>query len=211
MPYLTRILTLFLFCFAPFTWAEQAPANAAIASAHPLATQAGREILDQGGNAFDAAIAVAAVLAVVEPYNSGLGGGGFFLLHDVKTGRDVFIDARETAPASAKAANYLDAKGVLDRDKAENGPLSSGIPGLPAGLVHLAKRYGRLPLRVTLAPAIRHARNGFDVYQRLVAQYAERKDVMERYEATRKVYLADGDGPELGERVSTLERSHSAT
>ena len=185
------------------------PSGAAIASAHILATEAGHEILAKGGNAFDAAIAVSSTLSVVEPISSGIGGGGFFLLHDVKTGRDVFIDARETAPASAKAANYLDAKGVLDRDKAENGPLSSGIPGLPAGLVHLAKRYGRLPLRVTLAPAIRHARNGFDVYQRLVAQYAERKDVMERYEATRKVYLADGDGPELGEKLVQTDLAHT--
>ncbi len=185
------------------------PSGAAIASAHILATEAGHEILAKGGNAFDAAIAVSSTLSVVEPISSGIGGGGFFLLHDVKTGRDVFIDARETAPASAKAANYLDANGVLDRDKAENGPLSSGIPGLPAGLVHIAKKYGRLPLSESLAPAIRHARNGFDVYQRLVVQYAERKDVMERYEATRKVYLADGDGPELGEKLVQTDLAHT--
>ena len=185
------------------------PSGAAIASAHILATEAGHEILAKGGNAFDAAIAVSSTLSVVEPISSGIGGGGFFLLHDVKTGRDVFIDARETAPASANAANYLDAKGELDRDKAENGPLSSGIPGLPAGLVHLAKRYGRLPLSKSLAPAIRHARNGFDVYQRLVVQYAERKDVMERYDATRKVYLADGDRPELGEKLVQSDLAHT--
>lgn len=185
------------------------PSGAAIASAHVLATEAGHEILAKGGNAFDAAIAVSSTLSVVEPISSGIGGGGFFLLHDAKSGRDVFIDARETAPASAKPANYLDAKGELDRDKAENGPLSSGIPGLPAGLVHIAKRYGRLPLSESLAPAIRHARNGFDVYQRLVVQYAERRDVMERFDATRKVYLADGDGPEMGEKLVQADLAHT--
>jgi gamma-glutamyltranspeptidase / glutathione hydrolase len=176
------------------------PSAAAIASAHYLATEAGHEILANGGNAFDAAIAVSSVLSVVEPVSSGIGGGGFFLLHDAKTGRDVMVDARETAPASATPAAYLDAKGELDRDKAENGPMSAGIPSLPAGLVHLSKRYGRLPLSLSLAPAIRIARNGFDIYPRLVSQYAERKDVMERYDGTRKVFLADGDGPELGEK-----------
>jgi gamma-glutamyltranspeptidase / glutathione hydrolase len=185
------------------------PSAAAIASAHFLATEAGHEILAKGGNAFDAAIAVSSVLSVVEPVSSGIGGGGFFLLHDVKTGRDVMIDARETAPSSATPAKYLAADGELDRDKAENGPMSAGIPGLPAGLAHIAKRYGRLPLSVSLAPAIRIARNGFDVYPRLVSQYAERKEVMERYDGTRKVYLADGDGPELGEKLLQPELAHT--
>ncbi len=185
------------------------PSGAAISSAHFLATQAGHEILSKGGNAFDAAIAVSSVLSVVEPISSGIGGGGFFLLHDAKSGRDIMIDARETAPASATAAAYLDAKGELDRDKAENGPMSAGIPGLPAGLVHLSKRYGRLPLSVSLAPAIRIARNGFDVYPRMAIQYADRKDVMERYDGTRKVYLADGDGLEVGEKLLQPDLAHT--
>ena len=181
--------------------AAHRPNGAAIASAHFLATDAGHEILARGGNAFDAAVAVSSVLSVVEPYSSGLGGGGFYLLHDGKTGSEVMLDARETAPASATPARYLDAKGDLDRDKAENGPMSAGIPGLPAGLVHLARKYGRLPLSVSLAPAIRIAEQGFDVYPHMVSAYAERKDVMERYAGTRKVFLADGDAPELGEKL----------
>ncbi|MEO8001016.1 MAG: gamma-glutamyltransferase [Arenimonas sp.] len=185
------------------------PSAAAISSAHFLATQAGHEILAKGGNAFDAAIAVSSVLSVVEPVSSGIGGGGFFLLHDAKTGRDVMIDARETAPASATPAAYLDANGELDRDKAENGPMSAGIPGLPAGLVHLSKRYGRLPLSISLAPAIRIARTGFDIYPRIALQYADRKDVMARYDGSRKVFLADGGGLELGKKLLQPDLAHT--
>lgn len=184
---------------APDTATAARPPGAAIASAHALATDAGLEILRQGGNAFDAAVAVSSVLSVVEPISSGIGGGGFFLLHDTKTGQDHFIDAREIAPASATPEAYLKPDGSFDRDRAENGPWSAGIPGLPAGLVHLATRHGRLPLTVSLAPAIRIAREGFPVYARFAKGYASRRDVMERYKGTRAVFLADGDAPEEGE------------
>lgn len=201
-----RVFVFTLWCalsFAPAASAADArpghPPGAAVASAHALASEAGMEILRQGGNAFDAAVAVSSVLSVVEPISSGIGGGGFFLLHDAKTGRDIFIDARETAPAAATPQAYLDAKGEFDRDRATNGPWSAGIPGLPAGLVHLASNYGRLPLKTSLAPAIRIAREGFPVYDRLSQGYASRREVMERYRGTRGVFLADGDPPETGE------------
>lgn len=175
------------------------PPGTAIASAHQLATDAGLQVVREGGNAFDAAVAVSAVLSVVEPVSSGLGGGGFFLLHDARRGRDVFVDAREVAPSSVTPQSYLDAKGELDRDRATNGPWSAGIPGLPAALVHIAGRYGRLPLSKSLAPAIRIAREGFPVYARLADGYRSRSKVMERYAGTREVFLADGDAPEVGE------------
>ncbi len=192
--------------------ASARPPGAVIASAHALATDAGIETLERGGNAFDAAVAVSAVLSVVEPISSGLGGGGFFLLHDAKTGRDVFIDARETAPAAATPEAYLDKAGNLDRDRAENGPWSAGIPGLPAALVHVAENYGRLPLAQSLQPAIRIARDGFPVYPRFARGYAERRDVMERYRGTREVFLRNGRAPVEGdvfrqpELAATLER-----
>ena len=188
------------------------PPGGAIASGHALATEAGLEMLRAGGNAFDAAVAVSSTLSVVEPISSGLGGGGFFLLHDAKSGRDVFLDARETSPESATPEAYLDASGALDADRARNGPWSAGIPGLPAALVELAHKYGKLPLETSLAPAIRAAREGFPVYARLEKGYASRRAVMERYAGTRAVYLADGDPPKVGEMLKqpdlarTLER-----
>lgn len=168
------------------------PPGVAIASANALATAAGMRMLREGGNAFDAAVATSAALSVVEPISSGLGGGGFFLLHDGKTGKDVFIDARETAPAAATPAEYLLKNGDFNRDRAENGPWSAGIPGLPAAFVHLADKYGKLPLKTTLAPAIKLAREGFPIYGRLARGYASRRAVMERYPGTRAVFLASG-------------------
>ncbi|MCL1633076.1 gamma-glutamyltransferase [Luteimonas sp. SX5] len=175
------------------------PPGAAIASAHALATEAGMQMLREGGNAFDAAVATSAALSVVEPISSGLGGGGFFLLHDAKTGKDVFVDARETAPAAATPAEYLLENGEFNRDRAENGPWSAGIPGLPAAFVHLADKYGKLPLKTTLAPAIKLAREGFPIYARLVRGYASRRAVMERYPGTRAVFLASGAPLKEGE------------
>src|SRR5690606_8528011 len=102
-------------------------------------------------------ITVSSVLSVVEPISSGLGGGGFFLLHDAATGKNLFLDAREIAPEAATPEVYLDAEGNLDPDKAQNGPWSAGLPGLPAALVKLADEYGKLPLSRTLGPAIRTA------------------------------------------------------
>lgn len=201
-----------LLAFAQQAGNPARPPGAVIASAHALATDAGLDTLARGGNAFDAAVTVSSVLSVVEPISSGLGGGGFFLLHDAKTGKDVFVDARETAPAAATPKAYLDKAGELDRDRAENGPWSAGIPGLPAALVHVAERHGRLPLAQSLAPAIRIAKEGFPIYARLARGYAERSEVMERYPGTREVYLRNGRPPKEGdlfrqpELAATLER-----
>ncbi len=187
------------------------PPGAAIASGHKLATEAGFEILAAGGNAFDAAVAVSSTLSVVEPISSGLGGGGLFLLHDAKTGQDLFLDAREIAPASATPDKYLDKAGDLDRDRAQNGPWSAGIPGLPALLVEMAARHGRLPLKQSLQPAIRIASEGFPVYGRMARGYQQRKDVMRRYPGTREVYerngkpIAEGDLFKQPELAHTLE------
>jgi gamma-glutamyltranspeptidase / glutathione hydrolase len=188
------------------------PGKAAIASSHQLATDAGLEVLAKGGNAFDAAIAVGSTLAVIEPSSSGIGGGAFFLLHRASDGKDVFLDARETAPAASKGELWADAEGKLDRDKSINGPLSAGIPGEPAAYTWLATKYGKLPLSESLAPAIRIAREGFPVYARLHSSIERRKEVITRWPASVALYLVNGEAPAEGaiwknpDIADTLER-----
>ncbi len=189
---------LILALLAPFASAAEAPPGAAIASAHPLATRAGMEILDAGGNAFDAAVAVAAALAVVEPYSSGLGGGGFWLLHRQSDGRDLMVDARERAPLAARPGMYLDAKGQVIPGASLDGPLAGGIPGIPAALAYVAEQYGALPLQHSLAPAIRLARSGFPVDERL-HRFAEiRRKVLEASPEAARIFLPGGEPPAVG-------------
>jgi len=178
--------------------AEKKPGKAAIASAHYLATEAGHEILGQGGNAFDAAIAVSAALAVVEPTSSGIGGGAFWLLHRASDGFQVMIDGREQAPAAAHKDMYLDDEGNVNRDLAVNGPLAGAIPGEVAGLEHLAMNYGRLPLSSSLQPAIRLATEGFPVDKKYNAMMGWRVDRIKMWPAAAEFLLADGEVPEIG-------------
>jgi gamma-glutamyltranspeptidase/glutathione hydrolase len=193
-----KALRLLLVAVFAFAGEPSAAAGAAIASAQPLATAAGAEILDRGGNAFDAAIAVAATLGVVEPYNSGLGGGGFFLLHRVADGHETVIDARETAPAAAHRDMYLDAKGEVIARASLDGALAAAIPGLPAALVYLASHYGRLPLRLSLAPAIRAARHGFPVSPIYRERAQGRLAALRADPAAARTFLVDDEAPPLG-------------
>lgn len=170
----------------------------AIASAHSLATYAGLEIIYKGGNAFDAAVAVSAALAVVEPASSGLGGGGFWLLHQAKDGLETMIDGREKAPLAADKDMYLDKDGQVVKGLSINGPLAAGIPGLPAALVHLSKHYGRLPLAESLHPAIRYARDGFSVRDRYRKLLGFRLKEMQASKAATDIFLDDGLMPEAG-------------
>lgn len=174
------------------------PGAAAVASADPRATAAGLEILEQGGNAFDAAVAVAAALSVVEPASSGLGGGGFLLLYISETDSYNFIDAREVAPAAATVSTFLDDSGQPLKGASIDGPLAAGIPGQPAGLVFLAEKYGRLSLARSLAPAIRYAEEGFAITRRSLLGLRFRKSVYLRWPAFPAVFLPDGDVPAEG-------------
>ena len=187
------------------------PGHAAIASAYPLATEAGKEILARGGNAFDAAVAVAAALAVVEPSSSGLGGGGFFLVRRAKDGLETMIDLREMAPAAASRDMYLDKDGNVIAGLSRDSALAAGIPGEAAGMAHLAKKYGKLPLAVSLAPAIKLARDGFPLYTRLRGGMQFKKEAFLKTPDATRVFLVNGEIPELGyilkqpELAATLE------
>ncbi|AYC31098.1 gamma-glutamyltransferase [Pseudomonas cavernae] len=208
-----RLSLLFLLLLVTCSaWAAEAPGKAAVASAHPAATVAGLETLSAGGNAFDAAVAISAALAVAEPYASGLGGGGFFLLRQAgepPTYR--FIDARERAPLAARADLYRRG-GKPDPRLSLDGPLAAAIPGLPAGLVHLASRYGRLPLADSLTPAIRLARDGVSVdriyRERALGRLAALRDDAE----SARLFLDQGEVPEQWgllrqpQLANTLER-----
>lgn len=197
MRHLSRrfIATVLLFC-ALDLHAATYPPKTAIATAHPAATVAGLETIALGGNAFDAAVAVSAALAVVEPYGSGIGGGGFFLLRKGGDKPDYrFIDARERAPAAAHAAMYqVDGKVVPELSL--NGALAAAIPGLPAGLVELAQHYGRLPLRDSLAPAIRLARSGVSIDRVYIERAQWRLEAMRKDKETARLFLDNGEVPQ---------------
>jgi gamma-glutamyltranspeptidase/glutathione hydrolase len=172
---------------------------AAIASAYPLASEAGREVLAAGGNAFDAAVAVSAALAVVEPSSSGLGGGGFYLLHRSSPDLDTMVDARESAPGAATRDMYLDASGNPVPYASVRGPLAAAIPGEPAAFEYLARKYGKLPLRRSLQPAIHLAREGFPLYERLQAGIRYKRELLLASPDAAKVFLtASGEVPAIG-------------
>ncbi len=193
-----RIFVLSWMVLACVVHADQLkPAQAGIATAHPLATEAGLEILRQGGNAFDAAVAISAALAVVEPSSSGLGGGGFWLLHRASDKMEVMVDAREVAPAAATRDMFLDAQGNVVPGLSSTSALASGIPGEPAGFAHIAAKYGRLPLKTSLQPAIKLAKQGFPLNERLRGGIEAKRSTFTAG-AAGKVFLSKGATPAVG-------------
>jgi gamma-glutamyltranspeptidase/glutathione hydrolase len=183
--------------------------RAAIASAHPLATAAGFEILDKGGNVFDAAVAVSATLAVVEPSGSGLGGGGYWLLHREQDGFETMIDGREKAPLAAHQAMYLDKSGKVIPRLSLDGALAAAIPGLPAALVHLSEKYGRLPLAESLQPAIRAAQTGFAIGERYRKLLKFRAEAIKKHPQTAQIFLADGEVPKAYSILRQADLAHT--
>jgi gamma-glutamyltranspeptidase/glutathione hydrolase len=177
------------------------PGKAAIASADPLATAAGMQILESGGNAFDAAVAVAAALGVVEPASSGFGGGGFFLLYLADTDEYRFIDAREVAPAASTRTMYLDENGVPLSKATLDGPLAAGIPGHPAGLAYLTENFGTMSLEETLAPAIRYAEEGFAISARALLGLRFRKKSLIDSPGFAAVFYPEGELPQVGDVI----------
>jgi len=195
------VLICLLLTFISIPACANTPPQAAIATAHPLATQAGRQILQQGGNAFDAAVAITAALAVVEPYSSGLGGGGFWLLRAQKQNTTIMIDGREIAPAKAQRNMYLDQYGNYIENSSVNGALAAGIPGTVAAMVHISKNYGVLSLKQTLMPAIKLAEEGFPVSAHYQNMVRFRLEVLQKYKASASIFLHNNDVPELGHLV----------
>lgn len=181
-----------------------------MATSESDATAVGLAILDAGGNAVDAAVAAALALAVVHPEAGNLGGGGFAV---VRIGGELAaLDFRETAPADGAADMFLDAAGEPVPDASRIGGLAAGVPGSPAGYHELHRRFGRLPWRGVVEPAIRLARDGFTVSARTADSLAEERDRLGRYPGTAERWLPGGrpagwgDRMRLPELAATLER-----
>ena len=189
-----RILFILILLFTCLVHADDNKNPYAVASAHQLATQAGEQILQAGGNAFDAAVAISAALAVVEPYGSGLGGGGFWLLHDAANNTDVVIDGREVAPLDSTQDMYLDEEGRLT-GKSINGPLAAGIPGVVAALEYITQHYGRLTLADNLRPAIKYAKAGFTPGDHYIKLASLRQQALLASPTASNIFLDKGEVP----------------
>ncbi|MGC2637408.1 MAG: gamma-glutamyltransferase [Acidobacteriaceae bacterium] len=164
--------------------------HAMVVTVHHLATDASVEILKQGGNAVDAAVAVGFALAVVHPVAGNIGGGGFMLIHE-HDGRNLFIDYREKAPLAATPNMYLDAKGNVIPDASIVGYKAIGVPGSVAGLVYAEKKYGKLTLPRVMAPAIRLAADGFVLSSEEARELHD--NLLTGFPASRHIFQRDGD------------------
>lgn len=173
--------------------------NGMVASEQGLATQVGLDILKQGGNAIDAAVAVGFALAVVLPNAGNIGGGGFMVLHDDKTGKDVAIDFREIAPAKASRDMYLDNQGNVIDGKSLFTHDASGVPGTVAGMEYALKKWGTMPLSKVLEPAIKLADKGFIVSDVLAQTLKEEKSTLGKWSASKAIFFKNGEPLKSGD------------
>lgn len=173
-----------------------------VASQQIMASQIGAEILADGGNAVDAAVATAFALAVVLPRAGNLGGGGFMLVYLADQKRTIAIDYREMAPGAASRDMFLDAEGNVDRNRILSSLKSSGVPGTVAGLHYAHSRYGKLPWARLLAPAIALARDGFIVSRYMSDGLKRSAGRLRRSNAAKKLFFKPNGGAyEPGERI----------
>jgi gamma-glutamyltranspeptidase/glutathione hydrolase len=173
-----------------------APA-AMVVTAHPLASDAGVEMLKAGGNAIDAAVAASFVISVVRPQSTGVGGGGFMLVHHAAHQRTEAFDFRERAPANATAKLFSSLSGKATVD----GPMAIATPGLVSGLSDIHQTSGRLAWKTVLQPAIRIARDGFPVYPQLATALKDRADVLQKFPSSTAIFFRNGRPLELGETL----------
>lgn len=212
-------LVVFHLCFSVSLIACQEPTPAAfvqplrskramVVSAHPLASEAGLEMLRKGGNAVDAAVATTFAISVVEPFSAGIGGGGFLLLHSAN-GEMKALDFRERAPLKATRNMYLDAQGKVRSQASVDSYLSVAVPGTVAGLYQVHQQYGKLPWATVVAPAIGYAQNGFGVSERFVEATTRRKEAILRNPAARQIFTHNGKLYQSGDKL--IQRDLAAT
>ncbi len=180
-----------------------------VTAAHPLATQAGVQILQQGGNAIDAAVATTLAISVVEPFSAGIGGGGFML---VKVGNQTrALDFRERAPRRASRNMYLDANGKVKPQSSLEGHLSAGIPGTIAGLAAAHQKYGKLPWSQVVQPSIKLARNGFTVSSLLADRLKDKAPLLKKNLAARQIFMPGGRPLTTGSRLIQTDLAQTLT
>jgi gamma-glutamyltranspeptidase / glutathione hydrolase len=172
---------------------------AMVATAHPLATQAGLALLRQGGNAVDAAVAATLAISVVEPFSAGIGGGGFLLVN-TKQGMSA-LDFRERAPQAASRNMYLDGQGKVRPNASLEGHLAAGVPGTIAGLAAVHQKHGKLPWSRVVQPAIQLAADGFIVSEILAEQLQGKAALLGKNPAARQIFLPNGRPWQRGEKL----------
>jgi len=188
------------------TWPKEAVrgAHGMVATDEELASRAGLEILQRGGNAVDAAVATAFALAVVEPAAGNIAGGGFMLVR-MADGRTSFLDYREVAPGQATRDMYIKPDGKLDEVASVIGYKSVAVPGTVAGLELALKKYGTMKLPDVMAPAIRLADNGYPVSAKLAHEFAEEKKYLQQFSVSNRIFLKNGEMCKAGETLRQPE------
>ena len=170
-----------------------------VTSKNPIASQIGAQILGQGGNAIDSAIAVGYALGVVEPQGCGIGGGGFALIYLAKTKELKAIDFRERAPRAINKFEY----------NFRDGAKSAGVPGTVAGFEYLRFKYGKLSRQASLKPVIQTARQGFPVNQSLYSAIKTRKKVLLGFPSSAQIYLPEGKIPDIGQKIKQTDLANT--
>ncbi|MDH4350324.1 MAG: gamma-glutamyltransferase, partial [Gemmatimonadota bacterium] len=174
-----------------------------VVSASPIATAVGVDVLRQGGNAVDAAVAVGFALAVVHPSAGNIGGGGFMVFR-FGAGEVAALDYRETAPAGATRDMYIDSAGNVS-DAITTGHLAAGVPGSVAGMAEAHRRYGRLPWAAVIAPAVRLATEGFVLDGARVRGIAGNAERLARFGASARQFLVNGQAPDSGTMLRQVD------
>ena len=217
MPSRQKLLILLLVAVALCTPHQAGASNhpvhaqhAVVVSVHELASRAGAEVMQAGGNAIDAAVATGFTLAVVHPAAGNLGGGGFMLIR-MADGKTHFLDYREKAPAAARPDMYLDAGGNVIEDASVIGYKAIGVPGSVAGMVYAEQKFGKLNLKQVIAPAIKLAREGYPLSWEEARDFREDK-YLGKFPESRRIFQRDGRFYNTGEifrqpeLARTLER-----
>ncbi len=192
------IVTIALTLASSVGLAQVSSPNGMVASDHPLASQVGAKVLEDGGNAVDAGVATMLTLGLLNPFASGLGGGGFCVVRQA-TGESAVLDFREVAPAAATPDMYV-VDGTVDRKLSLEGGLAVGVPGEAQGLHQLHEKYGKLGWAKVVNPAMKLARDGFEVGELLPQRLAQKAESLERHPELLKLYSSNGKPVKAGQR-----------